>query len=143
MRDSLYLEQVPVRPCGRYLLSGPTVPVTATAGDGSATFDGERVRITWNWSAHHSKKSAGIQVLALTDIADVEWSPVTGGKDGYLRFRVEGATTTPPLGRDPHCLRWSKWGLRREGERTTLLAAAVKARLLNRELETGLAVGPA
>jgi hypothetical protein len=45
VRHALLIEQVPAGACDRYLVPGPQVPVTATAGDGTATFDGEAISL--------------------------------------------------------------------------------------------------
>lgn len=126
VRNAMLLEQVPEGPADRFLLPGPAVPLTATAGDGTAAFDGIRVRIEWNWMAEESKKSAGPREIALTDLAGVEWAPTIGFENGHLRFRVKGATASPPPKHDPNCL---TWGVKKEGGTTVLLAAAVLARL--------------
>lgn len=126
VREALLVKQVPGGPCQRYLMSGPQVPLTATAGDGSASFDGRQVRLEWNWLAEEDKSAAGAQRIALTDIVEVEWVPLVGVENGRLRFRTTGAPQGLPAKRDPHCI---TWGLRREGGTTVLLAAAVIARL--------------
>lgn len=110
----------------RYLLPGPRVPLAASAGDGTASFDGRLIRLEWNGWAEESKKSAGPQRIALADLASVEWSPVAGFENGYLRFRLKGATGGPPPKHDPNCI---TWGMRQLGGSTLLLAAAVTVRL--------------
>lgn len=127
VRNALLIEQIPNGLCDEWFLPGPQVPLTAAAGDGTATFDGERIRLEWNWRAEDIKKQAGSRQFDLTDVAGVEWIPCIGLENGYLRFRLSGA---PPTGlapkHDPLCL---TWGIRREGGTTVLLAAAVLARL--------------
>jgi hypothetical protein len=126
VRHALLLEQSPEAPCDRYLLPGPSVPLAAAAGDGTAAFDGVRVRLDWNWMAEESKRSAGPREIALTDLVGVDWTPIVGFENGHLRFRVKGETAAPPPKHDPNCL---TWGLKKEGGTTVLLAAAVVARL--------------
>lgn len=126
VRNTLLIERVPHGPSDRYLLPGPRVPLTATAGDGIATFDGDRVRLEWNGWAEESKKSAGPQEIALADLASVEWIPQLGWENGYLRFRLRSAAGSPPPKHDPYSL---TWGIRKLGGATVLLAAAVLARL--------------
>jgi hypothetical protein len=138
VRNALVVEQVPPGPSDRYLLRGPAVPLSATAGDGTASFDGSRIRIEW---ADGVKKSAGRREIALEDVVGVEWVPIIGWTNGYLRFRVTGAPTLDPK-HDPNCLAWgalrkNRWGsfgsprtrTRICGGTTSLLAAAVVARL--------------
>lgn len=104
VRQALLLEQVPDGRCDRYLLPGPPVPVSTSAGDGSVRFDGEQVRLEWTWMAEDAKRNAGPQQFALADLASVEWSPQSGLSYGYLRFRVTGATAELPPEKDPTCL---------------------------------------
>lgn len=128
VRNALLLDQVPTGPTESYLLPGPKVPLSASGGDGAATFDGDRVAITWNWMAEEGKKSAGARELALADLAGVEWRPNVGLENGHLRFRVKGAqATTQPPKHDPNSI--VLWGLKKELGHTALLAAAVAARL--------------
>jgi hypothetical protein len=126
VRNALLIEQVPDGPSDRYLLPGPRVPLTASAGDGTVSFDGTRVRLEWNGWTEESKKSAGPQHLLLEDLAAVEWKPLAGFENGHLRFRLRGATANPQPKHDPHCL---TWGMRELGGTTLLIAAAVVARL--------------
>ncbi|AXK33265.1 DUF4429 domain-containing protein [Streptomyces armeniacus] len=129
VRNALLLEQVPDTPCDRYLLPGPSVPLTAAGTDGTASFDGERVQIEWNWLTEESKSSGGPRTLALRELAAVEWTPATGWENGSLRFRPKGTHATVKPQHDPNCL--LLWGIRqaRETGGSVLLAAAVTARL--------------
>lgn len=127
VRNALLLEQVPTGPTDGYLLPGPKVPLSAGGGDGAATFDGERVAISWNWMAEEGKKSAGARELALCDLAGVEWRANVGLENGHLRFRLKGVTTSQPPKHDPNSI--VLWGLKKEIGHTALLAAAVAARL--------------
>jgi hypothetical protein len=126
VRQALLTEQVPDGPCDRYLLPGPPVPLSASAGDGTVTFDGERVRLEWTWMADDAKRSAGPQQFTLAELSGVEWSPQGGMGYGYLRFRLEGAAGGLPPEKDPACL---SWGVQKEGGTSALVAAAVVARL--------------
>ncbi|GAA2090038.1 DUF4429 domain-containing protein [Streptomyces albiaxialis] len=129
VRNALLLEEVPDTPCDRYLLPGPSVPLTATGTDGTVTFDGERIHIEWNWIAEESKTSGGPRRLALQDLAGVDWTPAAGWENGSLRFRPRGTHPTLKPQHDPNCL--LLWGVRqaRETGGSVLLAAAVVARL--------------
>lgn len=126
VRQALLLDQVPDGPCDRYLLPGPPVPVSASAGDGTVRFDGEQVRLEWTWMAEEAKSNAGPQRFALADLAGVEWHRQTGLAYGYLRFRLTGASAELPPEKDPTCL---SWGVQKEGGTSALVAAAVVARL--------------
>ncbi|MFI6739577.1 DUF4429 domain-containing protein [Nonomuraea sp. NPDC050451] len=126
VRDTLLVYQTPTAACDDYLLAGPSVPVSATAGDGTALFDGERVRLEWTGFASTEKDKAGPQEFPLSDVAGVEWKPQSGMGYGTLRFRVKGEGPAQPPQKDPHCV---SWGIQRFGGTTALVAAAVLARL--------------
>ncbi len=63
VRNALLLDQVPSGPVDAYLLPGPSVPLSVSAGDGVASFDGERVRLEWKWQAEDAKSAAGPRTL--------------------------------------------------------------------------------
>ncbi|WP_062208562.1 DUF4429 domain-containing protein [Streptomyces sp. NBRC 109706] len=130
VRDALLIEQVPNSPCDRYLLPGPAVPLTLHASDGEVVFDGEEVRISWNWGAEESKKSAGPRTLALDDLAAVQWTPPVGWENGSVRFLPKGAALAAVKpAHDPNSV--VLWGLKmaKDIAESALLAAAVLARL--------------
>ncbi|MET9829273.1 DUF4429 domain-containing protein [Streptomyces sp. NPDC006385] len=126
VRQALLLDQVPADPVDAYLLPGPSVPLSVSAGDGTASFDGDQVRLEWNWKTEDAKAAAGTRTLALADIADVEWQPAVGLENGYLRFVVRNARTKTPPKYDPHCV--ELWGFKKD-PLMALVAAAVQARL--------------
>ncbi|GGO87700.1 DUF4429 domain-containing protein [Wenjunlia tyrosinilytica] len=128
VRNALLLEQVPEGASDRYLMPGPGVPISASAADGAAAFDGEYVRLQWNWLTEESKRSAGPRQIALKDISGVEWHPSIGLDGGHLRFRVNDSAGTPQKTKyDPNSL--VLWGTKKETSGTALLAAAVVARI--------------
>lgn len=126
VRDALLLDQVPSGPVDGYLLPGPAVPLSASAGDGTASFDGERVRLEWNWKTEDAKSASGARSLALGNITAVEWRPAAGLENGCLRFTVRGADTKAPPKYDPNSV--ELWGFKRD-PLMALVAAAVQARL--------------
>lgn len=126
VRQALLLDQVPSGPSDRYLLPGPPVPLSATAGDATASFDGERIRLEWNWKTEESKKSGGPRTIPLEDLTAVEWFPAAGLENGYLRFTVAKATATAAPKYDPHAV--VLYGFRKD-PLMALVAAAVTARL--------------
>jgi hypothetical protein len=125
VRNTLLLDEVPPGPTDHFQMRGPGVPLTATAGDGTVSFDGTTIRIEWTEWAEETKKAAGPQEFALTSVNGVEWVPIVGFTNGFLRFRVAGASALQPK-HDPKCI---TWGMLREGGTTSLLAAAVIASL--------------
>ncbi|MFG3657354.1 DUF4429 domain-containing protein [Streptomyces sp. NPDC047706] len=126
VRNALLLDQVPGDPVSGYLLPGPSVPLSAAAGDGTASFDGEQVRLEWNWKTEDAKAAAGTRTLAVGDIAAVEWHPAAGLENGYLRFTVRNAPTKAPPKYDPNSV--ELWGFKKD-PLMALIAAAVQARL--------------
>ncbi|MFI9832091.1 DUF4429 domain-containing protein [Streptomyces sp. NPDC051913] len=126
VREALLLDQVPVTPVTEYLLPGPAVPLSFSAGDGTASFDGERVRLEWNWKTEDAKAAAGIRTLPLGELAAVEWLPAAGLDNGHLRFTVKHAPTKAPPKYDPHSV--ELWGFKKD-PLMALIAAAVQARL--------------
>ncbi|MFJ3770323.1 DUF4429 domain-containing protein [Streptomyces sp. NPDC090075] len=126
VRDALLLERVPGTPVSGYLLPGPQLPLSVSAGDGTASFDGERVRLEWNWKTEDAKAAAGPRTLALADILGVEWQPSAGLENGHLRFRVRGAPARTRAKYDPNAV--ELWGFKRD-PLMALVAAAVQARL--------------
>lgn len=128
IRRALLLDRVPREPTTAYLLPGPPVPVSVRSSDGTVSFDGTRVRIDWADTSGRAKRAAGPRIIALGDLAEVEWLPNSGHEDGFLRFvtREAGCSGLPPE-RDPHAL--DLWGSVRRDLLTALVAAAVTARL--------------
>jgi hypothetical protein len=126
VRHALLLEQVETGPLDAYALPGPPLPITVGAGDGTVAFDGERIRLEWNWKTEESKQSGGPRTLALDDVRAVEWLPAAGLENGYLRFRVTPEPVRTPPKHDPHAV--ELWGFRKD-PLMTLVAAAVVARM--------------
>ncbi|MFD5447300.1 DUF4429 domain-containing protein [Streptomyces sp. NPDC127100] len=126
VRNALLLEQVPSGPVDAYLLAGPSVPLSVSAGDGTASFDGERVRLEWKWQAEDAKSAGGPRTLPLADITAVEWQPSAGLENGHLRFTVRAAPAKVPPKYDPNAV--ELWGFKRD-PLMALVAAAVQARL--------------
>lgn len=127
VRQALLLEQIPDGPADRYLLPGPSVPLSAAGVDGIASFDGERVHLEWRWNTSESKRNQGPRDFALADLEAVEWRAAAGLESGYLRFRTHGATERIAPEHDPLAI--ELWGFKKESGTTALLAAAVAARL--------------
>ncbi|WP_030679553.1 DUF4429 domain-containing protein [Streptomyces rimosus] len=127
VRQALLLDQVDTGPADRYLLPGPAVPLSASGVDGTATFDGEVVRVEWRWNTTESKKQAGARTYTLADLDGVEWRPAVGLESGYLRFRPKGEVPKAKPEYDPNAI--ELWGFKKESGQTALLAAAVAVRL--------------
>ncbi|MEB8344400.1 DUF4429 domain-containing protein [Streptomyces endophyticus] len=128
IRQALLLEQLPPGPADAYLVPGPAVPVSVRSSDGLVSFDGSRVRIDWSETSDRVKRSTGPRIIALDDLAEVEWVPGSGYEDGVLRFVPKGSPYSKlPAEKDPYAL--DLWGNARKDLLTALVAAAVTARL--------------
>ncbi|WP_432073656.1 DUF4429 domain-containing protein [Streptomyces wuyuanensis] len=127
LRNALLLDQVPDGPVDRFLLPGPAVPVSGGGGDGTASFDGDTIRLTWNWKAEESKASSGASTFPLSEVSGVRWLPAIGLENGHLRFLLDGRSAQRPAKHDPYAL--DLWGLSRKEYTAVLVAAAVTARL--------------
>ncbi|MEU9336840.1 DUF4429 domain-containing protein [Streptomyces sp. NPDC048290] len=126
VRNALLLEQVPGDPVDAYLLPGPAVPLSFSAGDATASFDGERVRLEWNWKTEEAKSASGTRTIDVTEITAVEWHPAAGLENGFLRFTVRSSPTKAPPKYDPNSV--DLWGFKKD-PLMALIAAAVQARL--------------
>jgi hypothetical protein len=140
VRQSLLIEQVPPGPADRYLLPGPAVPLSASAGDGTASFDGERIRLGWNWKTDEAKKSAGPRVVPIADVTAVEWLPAAGLENGYVRFVVRGNAAKLRPKHDPYAVELYGFG---KDPLMALVAAAVVARLPHPAAPPGTPAAPA
>ncbi|MFF8912056.1 DUF4429 domain-containing protein [Streptomyces sp. NPDC015032] len=130
VRNTLLIEQVPAGPVDGFLLPGPAVPVAGGGGDGTASFDGETIRLTWNWTAEEAKSSGGPVAFPLSEVTGVHWLPSIGMENGHLRFvRGEGRASVPAPAPefDPYAL--DLWGLSKKEYTAVLVAAAVLVRL--------------
>ncbi|MGW5466994.1 DUF4429 domain-containing protein [Streptomyces chartreusis] len=134
VRNALLLDEVPADPVDVYLVPSPSVPLSVSAGDATASFDGERVRLEWNWKTEDAKAAAGTRSLALADITAVEWHPAAGLENGHLRFTVRNASTKAPPKYDPNAV--ELWGFKKD-PLMALVAAAVQARLPHPARATG------
>ncbi|MFC8367162.1 MULTISPECIES: DUF4429 domain-containing protein [unclassified Streptomyces] len=126
VRTALLLDQIPSDPVTEYLLPGPSVPLSVSAGDGTVSFDGERIRLEWNWKTEDAKAAAGTRTLAMADLTGVEWQPAVGLENGHLRFSVRHSPTKAPAKYDPNSV--ELWGFKKD-PLMALVAAAVQARL--------------
>ncbi|MCX5410910.1 DUF4429 domain-containing protein [Streptomyces sp. NBC_00059] len=137
IRNALLIEQVPDGPVDGFLLPGPSVPVSGGGGDGTASFDGETVRLTWNWKAEDAKTAGGAVTLPLSEVTGVRWLPAIGLENGSLRFDRRGAVSASPPKFDPYSL--DLWGLSKREYTAVLVAAAVLVRLPSPEGRAELA----
>ncbi|OLZ69816.1 Tat pathway signal sequence domain protein [Streptomyces sp. IMTB 2501] len=139
VRNALLLDGVSPEPVTEYLLPGPPLPVSASAGDGTAGFDGERVRLEWNWKTEDAKSAGGPRTIPVADVVGVQWQPAAGLENGHLRFLVRGAPVTAPPKYDPNAV--ELWGFKKD-PLMALVAAAVQARLPHPAAEADIRNGP-
>lgn len=122
VRNALLLDQVPQTPVDAYLLPGPALPITVGAGDGTATFYGDRIHLEWNWKTEDAKAANGARTIPLDDVLAVEWFPASGLENGYLRFVTAASTKAPPK-YDPYSV--ELWGFKKDPLMALVAAAAV------------------
>lgn len=128
LRNALLIEQIPADPVDGFLLPGPSVPVSGSGSDGTAAFDGQSVRLSWNWKAEESKSSGGTVSFPMEHVTGVHYLPAMGLENGHLRFLMHHAPNPLPAPKyDPHAL--VLWGLSKKEHTVLLVAAAVLARL--------------
>ncbi|MER5357523.1 DUF4429 domain-containing protein [Streptomyces sp. NPDC002785] len=128
VRSALLIEQVPSGPVDGFLLPGPAVPVAGGGGDGTASFDGEIIRLAWNWKAKEVKSSGGPVAFPVSEVTGVHWLPAIGLENGHLRFvRGKDPAPAPAAEFDPYSL--DLWGLSKKEYTAVLVAAAVLVRL--------------
>ncbi|MFF0743072.1 DUF4429 domain-containing protein [Streptomyces sp. NPDC004111] len=126
VRNALLLDQIDPGPVDRFLLPGPSLPLTVGAGDGTVVFDGEQIRLEWNWKTESSKSSGGARTLRVSDVVAVEWFPAAGLEEGYLRFQTTREPTRTPPAHDPHAV--ELYGFKKD-PLMALAAAAVAVRM--------------
>ena len=73
----------------------PVVPLFVSAGDGAASFDGENVRLEWNWKTEEAKSAAGARTLALTDIQSGHRIPRSAGRTAICVHHPQRAHEGP------------------------------------------------
>ncbi|MFE7357201.1 DUF4429 domain-containing protein [Streptomyces sp. NPDC057543] len=140
VRSALLIEQVPAGPVDGFLLPGPPVPVAGGGGDGTASFDGKVIRLTWNWKAKEVKTSGGPVDFPVSEVTAVHWLPAIGLENGHLRFvRNTGPASAPAAAYDPYSL--DLWGLSKKEYTAALVAAAVLVRLPSAAARTGAGTG--
>ncbi|MGW7313403.1 DUF4429 domain-containing protein [Streptomyces sp. NPDC054854] len=126
VRNALLLDQVDPGPSDAYLMPGPPVPISVSAGDGTVTFDGDAVTLQWSWTAEDAKTAGGSRTFRTADLKAVEWVPARGLENGWLRFSLAGVPSAGPPKYDPHTV--EIFGLKKD-PLMALAAAAVVVRL--------------
>lgn len=68
-------------------------PLQARTGEGSAVFDGDRVRLQWDgWFASSVKSQEKVREYQLSEIEEAKWYPQLDVTEGYLRIVLRGVT---------------------------------------------------
>ncbi|MFB7916659.1 DUF4429 domain-containing protein [Streptomyces sp. NPDC056061] len=131
VRNALLVERVPSGPTDGFLLPGPAVPVAGGGGDGTASFDGKTIRLTWNWKAKEVKSSGGPVTFPVSEVTEVHWMPAIGLENGHLRFvrGIPGRSSAPATAAEYDLYALDLWGLSKKEYTAVLVAAAVLVRL--------------
>lgn len=105
------------------------VPFQARTGEGSASFDGERVRLQWDgWVASTAKERENNREYRLAEIECARWHPPVDLNGGYLRIVLRGVTIPEATELDNDFFTLTSHGTK-GSEETLLMAATVNAHL--------------
>ncbi|WP_047872221.1 DUF4429 domain-containing protein [Nocardiopsis sp. RV163] len=103
------------------------VPLQVRTAEGTASFDGTRVRLQWdNWLASTAKQKEKARDYRLSEIESVHWYPPVDVTEGYLRVVLRGVTIPEATALDHDFFTLASHGSK-GSEETLLMAATVNA----------------
>ena len=106
-----------------------SLPLQARTGEGSATFDGDRVRLQWDgWFAGTVKSQEKAREYHLSEIEEAKWYPQADVTEGYVRIVLRGVTIPEATEFSNDLFTLLAHGTK-GSEETLLLAATVNAHL--------------
>lgn len=106
-----------------------SLPLQARTGEGSAAFDGSRVRLQWDgWFASTVKSQEKAREYQLSEIEEATWHPQADITEGYLRIVLRGVTIPEATELSNDFFTLAAHGAK-GSEETLLLAATVNAHL--------------
>ncbi|MFL1377817.1 MULTISPECIES: DUF4429 domain-containing protein [unclassified Nocardiopsis] len=109
----------------RALVARP--PVQARTAEGSASFDGEKVRLQWDgWLASSAKEKEKSREYRLTEIDSVHWHPQVDVTEGYMRIVLRGVTLPEATSLENDFFTLASHGSK-GAEETFLMAATLNA----------------
>ncbi|WP_026127816.1 DUF4429 domain-containing protein [Nocardiopsis lucentensis] len=105
------------------------LPFQARTAEGSATFDGTRVRIQWDGlMAGSAKEKEKAREFRLTEIAEARWLPPVDLTEGLLRIELRGVTVSEATDIEHDFFTLASHGTK-GGDETLLMAATINAHL--------------
>ncbi|MFE1167162.1 DUF4429 domain-containing protein [Nocardiopsis sp. NPDC058789] len=111
----------------RALVAG--LPYQARTGEGSASFDGERVRLVWDgWMASTAKGQEKSREFAVSEIDSLQWFPQRDFDEGFLRVVLRGVTMPEASGLENDFFTLASHGLK-GSEESLLMAATVNTHI--------------
>ncbi|GHC94667.1 hypothetical protein GCM10007079_45370 [Nocardiopsis terrae] len=116
-------------------------PFQARTGEGSVSFDGERVRLHWDgWMASTAKGQEKSREFPLSEIESLQWSPQVDFGEGFLRVVLRGATIPEASGLEHDFFTLVSHGPKGSDE-TLLMAATVNSHIALAKQEPGEEAG--
>ncbi|MEU3019663.1 MULTISPECIES: DUF4429 domain-containing protein [unclassified Nocardiopsis] len=105
------------------------LPYQARTGEGSATFDGERVRLVWDgWMASTAKGQEKSREFPVSEIESLRWYPQRDFDEGFLRVVLRGVTMPEASGLENDFFTLASHGLK-GSEESLLMAATVNTHI--------------
>jgi len=102
-------------------------PLQVRTAEGSASFDGTRVRLQWDgWLASTAKEKEKSRTFQLSEIQAAEWYPPVDVTEGYLRIVLRGVTLPEATKLDHDFFTLASHGSKGSDE-TLLMAATINA----------------
>lgn len=104
-------------------------PFQARTGEGSASFDGQRVRLQWDgWMASTAKGTEKSREFPFGEIESLQWFPQVDFDEGFLRVVLRGVTLPEASGLENDFFTLASHGLK-GSEESLLLAATVNTHI--------------
>ncbi|PDP85230.1 hypothetical protein CQJ94_23290 [Glycomyces fuscus] len=102
-------------------------PLQVRTAEGSAAFDGTRVRLQWDgWLASTAKQKEKSRDYQLSEIETAHWYPPVDVTEGYLRIVLRGVTIPEATALDNDFFTLASHGTR-GSEETLLMAVTINA----------------
>ncbi|KOX24272.1 DUF4429 domain-containing protein [Nocardiopsis sp. NRRL B-16309] len=102
-------------------------PVQVRTAEGSASFDGTRVRLQWDgWLSSTAKEREKSREYRLSEIESATWYPPVDVTEGYLRIVLRGVTIPEATELENDFFTLASHGTK-GGEETLLMAATLNA----------------
>lgn len=107
----------------------PRPPLQVRTAEGSASFDGERVRLQWDgWMASTAKEREQSREYRLSEMESIEWVPQVDFDEGFLRVVLRGVSLSEGTSRENDFFSLVSHGLKGSDE-TLLMAATVNSHI--------------